>query len=133
MATREQLTDLLARVEGATEPSIHLFFDVARATYPDAYPAGWIYDQALAEWRFLTFQKFVGICAWESAALALLGRVLPGWSWSLRSSPGEFTRASVWRSGEVTCVDAIRSDNQSALAILSAMLRALIAEMTDDR
>lgn len=121
------LQDLLERVEKAEGSDWRLMMDVARAAYPEAYPDGWVYDSEVADWRFLRFEKWVGAEAWDQAALALVERKLPGWTWRLDSpdsaSEPAFARLSgpEWRSGAGWA-------KTPALALLAALLRALIAQ-----
>jgi len=76
-------------------------------------------------------RHFRVVGAWESLALALLGRVLPGWCKSVVDlSPDEPCEAYVWQRGWTHNIKG--TGITGALAILSAMLRALIAEMSDE-
>ena len=116
MTTRQQITDLLERVEGATGASFDLFVRIVRACG--------VYDDMDAR-----FWDLLRAGAYTDAALALLARVLPGrvvrLSISERVSTAQLT--SPLRDD-----GARHAGSTPALAILSAMLRALIAEMTDE-
>src|ERR1700741_3715699 len=68
------LAELLERVKAGSAPDRQLFQDVARALLPD-------YQTGLVDWRY-EFGGFLGAGAWTDAALALVERLLPGWSWT---------------------------------------------------
>lgn len=138
------IADLIERVGAATEDSVDLFLRVATTVLPEAYPGGWVLDVELADWRFLRFEKFLGAKAWESAALALCERVLPGWTHTLSwwpptdveqghcrctlGGPGYITDESTSDTFEVT----FEGDKpQHALALILAMLKAVDARQGD--
>ena len=109
-STREQLTDLLARVEGATGADREIDVALFRAAGPTVL----IQEDYTAS---------------LDAALALLGRVLPGWVWEVSSGRSGLPWAVLSGDGRSAGGEA----KTPALSILSAMLRALIAENPDDR
>ena len=113
---REQITDLLERVEGATAGD-------ERDVLYDAIVLFWA-DVGAPPYRFLKAG------AYTDCALALLARVLPGWCKSIVDlSPDELCEAYVWQRGWTHNIKGTGATG--ALAILSAMLRAML-EMSDD-
>ena len=116
MTTREQITDLLERVEGATaDDQYSTIYTVLSKLWPEAPPAVW---------------GMLSAGGYESVALALLACVLPGWCKSVVDlSPDELCEAYVWQRGWTHNIKG--TGITGALAILSAMLRAMIAEMSD--
>ena len=123
MVERTDIAGLIERLERATEPDHRLVYDTARAVYPTAFPCGWILDQELAEWRFLTFDHLIGAKAWESAALALVERVRPGAGWAVGKTPGGTGWARVFKARE-----HYSEAPTPALALLIALLRTLETE-----
>ena len=142
--TREQLTDLLERVEGATGADREidaLFVAVLNNAQLRPYPPSDDFGPK-NRWQFWSLDgaHFLGnegtpkfkvepITASLDAALALLARVLPGrvvrLSISERVSTAQLT--SPLRDDR-----ARHAGSTPALALLSAMLRAML-EMTDDQ
>ena len=128
---RTDIAGLIERLERATEPDHRLFYDTARAVYPAAFPCGWILDPELAEWRFLTFDHLIGAKAWESAAMALVERMRPGWGWRAEKCPptylgprGEPFWATCGPPGEQEAAHGYTP----AIALLIALLRTLETE-----
>jgi len=120
------LSALLERVEGATGETIDLFIAIACALDPVAYPGKWVEDEAAATWRFTVFEKFLGVGAWESAALALIGRVLPGAPILMGLHQTEETIpwarvGQAWQRSDATAASL-------ALALCAALLAAMIGE-----
>lgn len=130
MTDPETLRALLARIEGAAGADDDLFFKAWRAF---GLNARWHEDngepanaEALAYERF---QELIENDAWTDAALALVGRVMPGWRVGLNSDPH---RAPLWsaqlkRSGDNWKPHGDYASTP-ALALLAALLRAKIAE-----
>lgn len=116
------LEDLIARVSAATEPSIDLFIRVAASIDPVAYPGRWVGDQEAADWRFNRFEKFLGAGAWEQAALSLMERCLPGWTWSV-GNLRVGAQAYLMRAEGAQLIGGPAAS--PALALILAMLRAL--------
>lgn len=120
------LSALLERVEGATGETIDLFIAIACALDPVAYPGKWVEDEAAATWRFTVFEKFLGAGAWESAALALIGRVLPGREVRVDRKHDDSGKASIHHphGGSIGSATA----PTPALALCAALLAAMISE-----
>lgn len=133
------LTDLLARVEGASGPDREIDHDICKLFNPGNYE---VFEEnfrrdlaeaaknGLAEKRKdavrdMSFWMIDRYTASIDAALALMGRVLPGWDWTVSrggfaevQEPDKGDMGSFWQSRAAT----------PALAILAATLRALIAK-----
>ena len=124
MGERTDIAGLIERLEMATEPDHRLFYDTARAVYPTAFPCGWILDQELAEWRFLTFDHLIGAKAWESAVLALVERVRPGEHFIVSTMPEGVGFYAALGKGDTPA----HTGPTPAIALLIALLRTLETE-----
>lgn len=122
MTPKTAITELRARVEGATEASRELFIEIARSVVAD-------YAAAI-EWRSL-YNGFIGCEAWTDAALALMERVRPGFCWRVhRQTPAEIevTNGQFWATCGVPGAQEDSRGEIAPLALLSAFFRALEAE-----
>ena len=127
------IAGLIERLEAAAELDAQLFYDIATNVYPAAFPAVWILDKETADWRFRTLDCLIGAKAWESAALALVERVRPGWCWRAEKCPptylgprGEPFWATCGPPGEQEAAHG----PTPAIALLIALLKSL--ETTND-
>jgi hypothetical protein len=108
------LTALLARVEAATEMTWQLFTD---ASFAVGANHDVLYDRL---WHFVDAE------AWETAALALIERRLPGWQWGIDSpyAPNhKLAHAELWTGDDEVIADA----QTPTLALIAALLKAEIA------
>jgi len=153
MLSRADLQALIERVEEATGPDRELDVDIAWAIEPDRYRSAY-WNGRLGKPGTTLPLKLDGLertsvrsncpalTASVDAALALLGRVLPGWSIQLYRHPdGAF--ATLYRLGEVASIldgaveryvatpyfESIQiCDAHLPLAIIAATLRAMQQE-----
>lgn len=121
------LNEALAKVEAAEAMTRDLFIEVAQ-TLIGPFPGGDTTERA-ALWNAL--YRFIDVEAWESAALALVERVLPGRDIDLELREG-MQDGQVYRFTDATIYAQAYSDdkrdfkafgNSPALALLSALLR----------
>lgn len=118
------LTDLLARVEQAEGPDREL---------DKALWYKLVFDPALADPDELHWLKFVGqkqpwFTASLDASLALVERVLPGWTWDIGcddSADGRYYTAILWAPDYKSDSGEQFSKNRS-LSVLIALLKVLI-------
>jgi hypothetical protein len=121
------LQDLLARVESATESGVDLFLSVGVALLPDTFPCTIDHNHERVQWK-VRWTGWLGEGAFTEAALALVERVLPGWRWMVRRiEPSEFPSFGAYVE-QVDGEHFWRTGSTPALAILSALLKALIAQ-----
>ena len=137
------LHSLLTRVEAATAPDrqIDCLLDCLRTGREfiewtaDTGIVGYRFKHPTLGWELGCWR--VGYTASLDAALALVEEMLPGWDWSVRhsvSADGDvrYANAVVWLPSDPRDDEAPRHwanhDHSPALALLSALLRALIAK-----
>lgn len=122
------LADLLVRVEKAEDIDLGFFGEILDAVAPDLNVLQITGRDIAVRARIINY-AYAG--AWESAALALVERVLPGWRYCVDSGPKprghvafvETKAGSAWESTAAT----------PALSLLAALLKALIAKVEGDR
>lgn len=134
------IASLLERVTAATGPDRVLDLDLARALVPDVVVLRRNDDDTANEPH--TYWEYT---ASIDAALALVERLLPGWSVRIYSHPGA-AYVDIYRLGEYIDLpsgapvrnisspyyEAVRiNDRHVALAIVEALLRSLIQEQKD--
>lgn len=126
------LTALLARVEAADGPDRELDFQIHAAVFGRAInfqdAAGYLFGEGRDE-KFATCGQ---LTASLDAALALCGRVLPGWTRMVDENFG-IGEATVWTGYVFTPKDALCAQYEGysktpSLALLAAMLKALMAQ-----
>lgn len=132
-----ELTELLARIEAATGPDREIDLDLALIHKPHLPREYWL-DDELERLEFGSHRRYTNSV---DACIALIAEALPGWSWQIRvctSGDGEvrYTNARVWshfnpRDDESPTYWANASDETPVLALLAAILKALIAQETD--
>jgi hypothetical protein len=120
-AREAEIGEILARVEAATGPSIELDKLLSEA-FGDKNDHGVL----IVAGRWLGIVPLSGSI---DAVLALVERVLPGWSWKVVSEPAGLNRycAVLRNSGKLSDVAEafVASHRTASLAILSALLLAL--------
>lgn len=105
------LKDLLTRVEGATVDNEHVvLYDAIQLLAHD-------------ETFRLRLEAMRRVQAYESAALALVSRVLPGLPWMVQTAPEGTYYAHLYQRDPVDWAYG----KTPALALLAAMLKALLA------
>lgn len=125
----ETMRELLARVQRCTGPDRNLDLAIDMALRPENYPDSWSWDEAT---------RPPHLTASIDNALALVEKVLPGWSvnlqtqaeqYEVRTGPRVFTPlAEIYqRPLSVNPVYTSRAASP-ALAILAALLRAHLSE-----
>lgn len=129
------LEGLLERVESATGPDRELDARIWCAINGYDFVA---WDGAGAVYRFrepgirhMDAAHVQPVTRSVDAALALVERVLPGWSWQIDNSGGEVTACLSEASGSwlvASDKEAFGRHKYAALAILAALLRALFAK-----
>ena len=126
------LTDLLARVEAAQGPDRELdcaiFCATAASPFQSYYPDCVLASQGgfAARLEIDDIEKFT---ASLDAAVALMERVLPGWSWTLRSN----STAVLWSpQSDAHDREMVARCATPALALLAAILRALAQKDSAD-
>ncbi len=124
-------SDLIAKLEALDGPSREVDRDIATH-----FGDPWDYGVSWRGWGIgqdgRPIEKPVAFpyTASLDAAIALVGRVLPGWSWEARRSGFGNGQASVWNPMEQPRPGkTIRADHKSspAIALLIATLKALEA------
>jgi hypothetical protein len=117
--TREELEALLERLEGATEGSRELSDAVLEATNP--YRSG---PYANFKAAAVAFGWDVHVSTSIDAAVALIGRVLPGWGAIIYTS-APYARVR----NPATAADFGASAPAPALALCIALVKAKLAEI----
>jgi len=120
------LEALLRRVKKADGPDRELDLAIAVALVPDVLVS--IHDRETGTNKPHTYWQYT---ASIDAAIALMQQVLPGWNWSVmsqrpRGKPMAIARIGRMIGDDVEGFDAVH--DQVPLAILSALLRTLIAQ-----
>lgn len=123
------MTDLINRLAGATGADRELFEHVIK----QLKPACWEYLDAnhlvVSDTRS-RIQKYLAVGAWESAALALVGEVLPGWKWSVNRLDYGYTasvKPPLKTQGDLELQDLgemAAHPTNPAIALLIALLKA---------
>lgn len=118
-----QLAELLARVEKATADEQWALVREAAALL---LPGG---DASLARSQRLDINTLCDAGGYESASLALVERVLPGWVWSVMVDYELPGRARLHDAMQPSGPLSVSADGATpALALLAALLRALISK-----
>ena len=144
MTMTDSLDGLIERVERCTAPDRGLDVDIAWTLEPTRYGAaywngrtglpGTTLPKKLDGLGALSVQRNCpALTASTDAALALLGRKLPGWSWKLVHEGGRYT--FLLRDAprlEIVAPAWVHSREQPALAIILATLRALQSIKTSE-
>lgn len=135
-----ELQSLLARVEAATEPDRDIDADLTVALLGGK--AEWLTAQYTGDLVAahvvpsanhrggLAKQPVYALTASLDAALALVGRVLPGWAWSVGNKASGGQAYLMSGPGAVLCGGEA---NTPALSLLAALLKALITQGVDDQ
>lgn len=147
-----ELHALLARVEKATGPDREIERSIADLVELPATPgyrqfeSGWFFNVRHGfddepDWRvpdYCLINSYPRYTASIDAAVSLVEKMLPSWSWQTRvstSSDGEvrYTNARVWqahdpRDDESPIYWATSSDKTPAIALIAALLKSLIAK-----
>ena len=123
------LAALLARIEAATGDEESLFVDAARSLLLKP-PSGDIEAQREHDLWWFRYGKMLDSRAFESAAVALCERVLPGYCWGVNSKDPLVNNLSVvelWRASDNKgCVYS--EAFTPALALCAAVVKAKMEE-----
>lgn len=123
MMRSEDLLALAERCETAPELTGDLLAEICDACGLASKQVGGVtyYDPTRMRLRALAH-----VLAWESAAVALVERLLPGWDWEVSREKGK-AYAGVWPEGKYASLgsDPPKMVATPALALVAACLRAL--------
>lgn len=120
MDTHEANAEIVERLETADGMTVGLFREALDIISPDPETEGY----GAADWL---------AChdAWESATLALMREVLPGWKWQLgeefREGPNAYAMIGSSAPGGYPAI-VVNRQRSSAIALLIAILKAKAAE-----
>lgn len=128
----ERLRGLIERLEKLERPSRDADWRVEQVLVrPEAFPETALWPPFMVGSKFE--RSIPSYTASLDAAVALVERVLPGWSWEARKSGFGSGQASVWNPMEQPQPGTtIRADHKSspAIALVIATLRALSQEQS---